>query len=141
MVYRALLKLPYEQDYRDHYKQHYLNQSPIKTFDDIGVSFKLANLMELIRKDPGPNLPREFCPQRAERLDWIKVALQDAGAGLYFGYDHKAKVVDYNRRIAIVDFNYAVIIRMTGEKRAAMLTAYPMDSGPLALAKSNPVWT
>jgi len=140
MRYKTFLQLRDEQEYRDHFKQHYVLSSPILTFDSIAVSFKLTHHIEILRKEPAPGQLRAFCPQRAERLDWIKAGLQDPNANLYFGYDRKRKTVDYNRRVAIVAANYAIIIRMTAQKTAEFVTAYIMDERSLKLATRHPDW-
>lgn len=139
--YTQLLTLVDEQAYRDYYKQHFVSKSPIITFDGIAVRFRLSHHVELLRKEPEPNTLRIFCQQRAERLPWVLEALQDPDADIYFGYDKSRKRVDFNRRVAIVNWNYAVIIRLAGKGKAEFISAYPMDDGPLALARTNPRWT
>jgi len=52
-----------------------------------------------------------FSSQRAERIDWIKAALQDSNAELHVGREGKKKRYDRSHRVALVVGDYVVVIR------------------------------
>jgi hypothetical protein len=88
-----------------------------------------------------------FSIKRAERIDWIKKALQDPSSEKYVGWDRKKKRYNKKRRVAIVMGNYVVIIQLTGSDKANFITAYLADTGgskgwPAAidLIRSGPKW-
>ena len=68
-----------------------------------------------------------FSRSRAERIDWIQVALQDPDAERYIGWDRIRKRYDKARRVVIVMGNYVVVIAMTGHHRARFVTAFVAD--------------
>ena len=110
MAYPPLVKYPTEQEYRVHFERVYC-QGTIRTFDDIEVRFRKAMFdhcfFESLRwRDD------TFSPRRAERIDWIKAALEDPNAELRLGWDNEKKRPANDRRVAIVVGNYVVIIRI-----------------------------
>jgi len=82
-----------------------------------------------------------FSSQRAERIDWIRAALQDPSAELHVGWDGKKKRYDRSHRMAIVVRDYVVVIRLSGKQTAQFVTAYVADSpSTLAKIKGSPKW-
>jgi hypothetical protein len=79
---------------------------------------------------------------RAERIDWIKAALEDPDAELYVGWDSKKKQHNQNSRVALVVGDYVVVIRLgAGSMTAQFVTAYVADStSTLAKIKGSPRW-
>ena len=78
---------------------------------------------------------------RAERLLWIRAALQDPDSERYIGWDKSKKTYDKSRRVALVKDNYVVIIVLTGELKADFVTAFVADSErTLSRIKSGPQW-
>ncbi|MFH1846935.1 MAG: hypothetical protein ABH869_05205 [Candidatus Omnitrophota bacterium] len=73
-------------------------------------------------------------------MPWIKVALADATAELYCGWDNKRKCVVKNRRVCIVVRDYVVIIQMKGKDKAFFLSAFNVDQQALNKIKLNEKW-
>jgi len=83
----------------------------------------------------------EFSESRAERIDWIKSALQDDNADLYVGWDRKKKTYDNTHRVIVAVDDYVVVIRLTGEGKANFVTAYVADSKKtIDKIKESPRW-
>ncbi len=102
---------------------------PIITFDQIQVWFQKRQFhhcfYESTKRD---NIKDRFSSIRAERIDWIKAALQDPHSERYVGWNKKRKQHDRTRRVAVVQSNYVVIIRMIGNNRANFVTAFVADT-------------
>ncbi len=82
-----------------------------------------------------------FSTQRAERINWIKAALQDPNAELYVGWNGKKKRYDQSHRVALVIGDYIVVIRLSGKQNAQFVTAYVADSpSTIAKIKRSPKW-
>ena len=142
MVMPALLNLPSEDDYRAHFVATYC-QGPISTFDGIFVRFQRRQFDHCCyESERRTGRKTYFSRQRAERLNWIKAALQDPNADLRVGWDKSRRCYDYDRRVAIVSGNYIVIISLQQNQRTArFITAYVADTGrTLRLIKTSPEW-
>jgi hypothetical protein len=74
---------------------------------------------------------------------WIKAALEDPKAELYFGWDNKKKKHDFEKRVALVKGNYVVIINLKKDySKGFFITAFVADSGrTLGMIKRNPKWS
>ena len=128
MDYPPLVKLSSEDDYRRRYEYLYC-EKPIVTFDGIAVRFRKNQFkhcfFESTKRD---KVKDQFSIRRAERIDWIKVALQDPDTERYQGWDREKKRHDKSRRVAIVLGEYVVVIAITDDKSASFVTAYLADS-------------
>lgn len=126
MTYPTILKLNSEQEYKDHWKQHYC-QGEICTFDGIQVRFKIRDFdhafFESIHKKDDT-----FSLKRAERIDWIKAALKDQSSEKFVGYDSTKKRYDPTRRVTIVMGNYVVIIALKKNNTANFISAFVADT-------------
>jgi hypothetical protein len=82
-----------------------------------------------------------FSSRRAERVDWIKAALEDPAAELFQGYDKTTKSYGPDRRVCVVSGDYVVIIALTDKDKAHIITAFVIDN-PEALKqiKGSPKW-
>ena len=85
--------------------------------------------------------------KRAERIDWIKIALQDPSSEKYVGWDRRKKRYSKKRRVTIVMGNYVVIIQLVGSDKADFITAYLADikgskdrPATIDLIRSGPKW-
>jgi hypothetical protein len=139
MQYTSLLKLSSPSDYECYYKIHYCN-AQIYTFDNIRVffpigSFKHAFYESSDRKKKNKDV---FSYDRAERMDWIVIALGDPNADLFVGWDNLHKRLDYKRRVAVVVNNYVVIIQMMNNNRAFFITAFIADTYTINRIRKNP---
>lgn len=127
-------------EYRSFFESIYC-KGPILTFDGISVRFRRRDFNHcffesITLKDD------TFSQIRAERLLWIKEALQDPQSERYVGWYAKKKQYDKNRRVAVVKGNYIVVIGLTGNQKADFITAYVADSQEtLAKIKKGPLWT
>ncbi len=142
MEYPPLLRLKNESAYSRHFYNVYC-KSPVKTFDGYLVYFSKNNFNHAFFKSSRKNYVKDsFAYERAERMDWIKIALQDPNAELYNGWDNKKKKTQNDRRVAIVMGNYVVIIRFNKQKsKAFFVTAFIADSQKtIDLIRSNQIW-
>lgn len=147
MVYPPLRMYDSIADYRVHFEKVYCRK-PIATFDGIAVRFKKGDFyhcfFESSRRDGSKD---DFSQQRAQRIDWIKSALQDSGSERYVGWDKKKKRYDRRRRVVVVMGNYVVVIVLTGQAKADFITAYLADTpgtpgrpSTLEMIRRSPRW-
>lgn len=81
-----------------------------------------------------------FSQRRAERIDWIKAALEDPNAELRVGWDNRRKHPANDRRVAIVVLNYVVIIRVYRKQRADFVTAFVAGRRTIRQIRTNSRW-
>jgi hypothetical protein len=124
-----------------HYKQVYC-AGPIPTFDGIMVRFDRRDFLHLFFESSKRDGNKDsFSTRRAERIDWIKAALQDPEAELFQRYDNKRKVCRPDRRVCVVSGDYVVIIVLTAAKKAKIVTAFVIDDPEvLKSLKASPKW-
>lgn len=78
---------------------------------------------------------------RLEKMLWIKHILKDPLAMLKQGWDRDKKVYINSRRVALVKGKYVVVIALTGEKKAAFVTAYEQTEGEnIHKIQNSPDW-
>lgn len=109
------------------------------TFDGISVRFRKtlfahAFYETVVSKDD------TFSWTRAERIDWIGVALADPAADLFRGWDNKRKMEVADRRVAVVQKNYVVVIHNVKSGRAEFLTAYVASAETIRKIRSHTRW-
>ena len=146
MEYPPLVKYDSPVKYRQHFENIYCRK-PIVTFDGIQVRFRKRDFNHCFFKSIASK-DDTFDQLRAERVDWIKTALEDHSSDLHVGWDKKKKRYDSRRRIAIVMNNYIVVIAIKKDWDADFLTAYLADTVPLKgqnfstleLIKLGPKW-
>lgn len=148
MTYPPLLRLRSSAEYRLHFENTYCRHT-ITTFDGIAVRFRTRNFnhcfFESTKRD---GVKDSFSPKRAERMDWIKIALEDCNSERYCGWDKSRKCYDRRRRVAVVMNNYVVVISLRDSKTGEFLTAYVADSVGVGSGRSTldkirqgPKWT
>ncbi len=112
MSYPPLVAYASVDEYRVHFEQVYC-QRPVITFDAIPVRFRKNDFdhafFESSHRD---GVKDTFSVLRSERIDWIKHTLQDPSSDLYVGWDGKRKRHDRSRRVAVVQENYVVVVRL-----------------------------
>ena len=148
MSYPPFVCYATQAEYRVHFEQVYCGCA-IQTFDGIAVRFRKANFdhcfFESSKRDRAKD---QFSSKRAERVDWIKHALEDPHSERYQGWDRDRKAYDRNRRVTIVMGDYVVVIALVGPKDADFITAYVADSpskpgrpNTLDMIRRGPKWT
>ena len=141
MPYPPLLRFETEWEYRLHFEQVYC-RGALATFDGIAVRFEKKDFDHCFYESSNRNGVKDrFSTLRAERMDWIKTALQDDQAGLFVGWDSRRRRYDHGRRVALVMGNYVVVIRITGPMKARFVTAFVADSQrTLDKIRRSPRW-
>lgn len=130
MEYPPLLKCDSSIDYRQHFENIYCRK-PITTFDGIQVRFRKRDFNHCFFETVETR-DDTFSVERAERLDWIKVALEDPSSDLRLGWDKRRKKYDKRRRVAIVMINYVVVIAIKQDNISAdFITAFLANTEPL----------
>lgn len=115
------------EEYRQIFIDTYCNPSkPIYTFDKILVKF-YPDMFDhtFYESDNWKKKDKSlFSYNRAEKILWIKDALEDSTAILKVRYNSKTKTNDHSRRVAIVKNDFIVIIWMKNNKEAKFITAF-----------------
>jgi len=133
-----------EAEYYNHFCRMYCDlNNPIYTFDGIKVDFYPVQFEhafhESINRLKGDK--SIFSRKRAERIDWIKWALQNQNAALFQGWIREKRFYDPRRRVCVVAINYIVIIQLKSIQRASFITAYVVDDpAKLQLIIGSPRW-
>lgn len=140
-AYPPLLKLPDIAAYRARFEALYC-RGTVATFDGIAVRFRKRDFDHCFFESSQRNRIKDvFSTVRAERLEWIAVALHDAAAERFQGWDRDTKTYDRTRRVTLVCGNYVVVIAITGAAAANFVTAYVANSPrTLAKLKTSPKW-
>lgn len=138
LAYPPFVHYQTEQEYQDHFERVYCH-GPILTFDGLSVRFRKNQFSHcffesVISRDD------TFSPRRAERIDWVKAALEDRNAELRLGWDNRRKRVANDRRVAIVVQDYVVIVRIVRQPRAEFVTAFVAGGRTLRKIRTNPLW-
>ena len=85
--YPPFLHYKSNQEYRKHFELVYC-RGPVLTFDGIPVRFRKRDFDHAFFETVN-NKDDTFSVKRAQRMDWIKAALQDPGAERYMGMGQK----------------------------------------------------
>jgi plasmid maintenance system killer protein len=142
MAYPPLVNYSTPEEYRAHFERLYC-RGPISTKDGVRVRFRKSDFDHCMFKTDRRTREKttEFAAERAERIDWIQAALQDAAALLLEGWDNKNKSYDPQRRVTLIyNERYVVVIAMTGASQANFITAYLADAETIEKMKKSPVW-
>jgi len=147
VAYPPLVKYATPDQYRDHFERVYC-RGPITTFDGIAVRFRKGKFAhDFYESSKRDKIKDRFSWKRAERIDWIKAALEDPNSERYEGWDRERKRYDSGRRVAVVMGNYVVVIALIGPKDADFLTAYVADAvsrrgqpSTLDMIRRGPKW-
>jgi len=139
LAYPPLVQYQTEHEYRKHFERVYC-RGTIRTFDSIEVRFRKHQFSHCFFESMHSK-DDTFSAQRAERIDWIKAALEDRNAELRLGWDNKKKRAANDRRVAIIVGNYVVIIRIYRSNRAEFVTAFVAGQRTIKQIRTNPLWT
>jgi hypothetical protein len=131
-----------EDEYFQHFCKVYCSRGSIATFDGIGVDFYPDQFKHAFRESANrwEGDKSVFATRRAERMDWIKWALENSQAELFQGWNKNIGAYDPKRRACIVIRNYVVVIQMKAERRAFFITAYIADPDTLRKIRNGPRW-
>jgi len=135
----ALVEYNSVQEYRNYFEEVYC-QGPIETHDGILVRFRKQQFDHAFFESIAGAKDSVFSNPRAQRVDWIKWTLENPNAELYVGWDNKRKRTTPNRRVAIVNDDYVVIIRLGRGDRAEFVTAFVADHGTIGKIRLNGRW-
>ncbi len=138
----ALVHYSTEQEYRDHYQRCYCNVK-ISTFDGLRVYFPQQQFDDAFFESANRRARDKsvFSLARAERIDWIRAALEDPKAELYQGWDRDRKVIDRDRRITLVYGNYVVVLLVRRNRNSAtFITAYVAGASTISKIRNGPRW-
>jgi len=138
----ALVHYVTEAEYRAHYERCYC-RAVIHTFDGMRVYFSKQQFDDAFFESANRKARDKsvFALERAERIDWIRAAVEDPTAELYQGWDRDRKVIVPGRRIALVFDNYVVVLQVYNERSAAtFITAYVASSDTIRKIRGNPRW-
>lgn len=140
MAYPPLVKYASENDYRQHFQTKYC-KSFITTYDGISVRFTNSDFRHAFYESSGNMRKNIFSAERAQRIDWIAAALLDDKAEMYYGWDSHTKIVDYRRRVALVQGNYVVVIQIMKRGNAKFITSFLVSNAQTLLRiKLSPKW-
>lgn len=118
------------KEYKYYFEEKYCKK-PIITFDSIPVYFR-KSIFDHCFFESNKIKDDTFSRKRAERIDWIKETLENPKSDLRYGWNNKKKMIDYKRRVAIVNGNYVVIITLSqnrhGNLKGNFLTAFVADN-------------
>lgn len=138
----ALVHYTTEDEYRRHYERQYC-RAVIHTFDGLRVLFPRQQFDDAFFESAN-RLARDksvFSRTRAERIDWIRAALQDRTAELYAGWDRDKKRIDRGRRVTLIYGDYVVVVTVNLKKSSAtFITAYVGSASTLAKIRRQPRW-
>jgi hypothetical protein len=143
VAYPPLVHYETVQEYRVHFERVYC-AGPVSCFDGIVLRFQKKDFDHCFFESGNRDGVKDtFSTLRAERIDWIKTALQDGDALLFVGWDRNKRRYDHDRRVALVMGNYVVVIRlMKDQKKARFVTAFVADSDrTLNRIKRGKKWT
>ena len=146
LEYKQIIARNYsEEQLRELWRTEYCQQE-IYTFDNIRVKFFDSNFdhafYESSSRKQSSNKQKYkdvLSARRVSRMLWIKDVLADPTADLRVGYNNKKHALNPKKRVAISKGDYVVIIEMTGEKKAAFVTAFVADNS-IGKIKQSPKW-
>lgn len=145
MLYRRLLYLRNPGDYRRHFREAYC-QEPVVTFDGVQVSFYEKHFGHAFFEGVSYGYPYRVVPktsfsfERAERIDWMRQALLDDDAELYWGLDRLGGGYTLKRRVCIAGGEYVVVIEYHRPDEAEFVTAFPGSARTLRKLRHSPRW-
>ena len=99
------------------------------THDGINVRFRKDEFAHIVQESSKRDGEKDtFSIQRAERLSWIKIALQDPKLKFIAGWDRNKKKYDHGSRVTVMIDDFVVVIRLKSATEASFVTCYVADS-------------
>ncbi len=131
-----------EAEYRDHYEREYC-RAVIHTCDGLRVFFPKRQFDHAFFESANRRARDKsvFSRTRAERINWIRAALEDEAAQQFVGWDRDRKQHDPCRRVTVAYSNYVVVLRVHRPgARATFVTAYQAEASVIQKICSGPRW-
>ena len=139
MQYPPLVQYNCAKQYGAHFHSAYC-RGPVTTFDGIAVRFRRTDFDHCFFESVSAK-DDTFSSARAERIDWIKAALQDPNSERYLGWDKKKRKYRKDRRVTVVMGNYVVVIALTNASSGDFVTAFVADNAStLQKIRTSPKW-
>lgn len=140
----ALLKLDDEEAYRRHYIRT-LAGGIITTHDGIRVYFAQTTFEHaFFESSDRRGADDVFSLARAERMDWIAVALADRNALCVQGWDGKRQCYDAKRRVTVVVQDFVIVLQLStkrdGSLKANFVTCFKAENSVVKI-RSAPRWS
>ena len=130
MAFPDLVEYDSEEEYREHFRRCYVNAAtPILTVDGVPVRFFEDTFDHAFfeASDRRTGEKDQFSKDRAERIDWIRFAIEEGGRVEYFEWtDDRGN----ERRELLLGGSYLVVLQFRGKTRnwAKFVTAFPHDN-------------
>jgi len=135
-----LLLLSSEAEYRAYFRANCCGK--IETHDGIQVTVRHKDFDHCCYGSSQKNDVKDhFSADRAQRIDWIAAALQDASLPMYVGWNRKVRKEDPSRRVTVVVPDFAVVIAITRPGHAVFTTAYVANEATIRRMQSHAAWT
>ncbi len=145
MILPPLISYETVLEYKNHYEKFYC-RGKIYTFDNIRVFFKKTNFEHAFYESSSHDGKKDiFSRTRAERIDWIRMTIENPNAELYKGWNKGSKHYDNSRRVCILYENFVVVIAVNSQnpktklRSAGFITAYVADNS-IDKIRNSPKW-
>lgn len=127
----------YKFHYRDLYcrEEHYTREGDQVQFFEPQFDHAFQDTCRLTNGKIG------FCHKRAERIDWIAVALQDSGTSWHTGWDAKKQRFNPMRRVGVAFETYVVVLEFRPEKNCyKFITAFVAELWYVRKVLASAAW-
>jgi hypothetical protein len=130
MPFPALVSYATEDEYREHYRRCYVDATPpILTVDGVPVRFfdEVFDHAFFDASDRRTGNKDRFSIARAQRIDWIRFAIEEGGRVEYFEWTDDQ---GHPRRELLLGGAYLVVLQFRGKARnwAKFITAFLHDN-------------
>lgn len=136
-----LLKLADRAAYRAQFIADYCRE-PVMTHDNIPVYFDRTKFDHAFFESVHSH-DDTFSSVRAERMNWIKLTLQDATADRFQGWNKKTKNYEPHRRVEVVHEDFVIVLQISrkksGQLKARFVTCFQADNSIVRIRQS-PAW-
>lgn len=127
------------------YHAHYIATccaGPITTHDGIPVYFDRHTFYHAFFESVAFQ-DDTFSIVRAQRMDWIRLTLEDASADRFQGWNKKKKAYEPFRRVEVVHEDFVVVLQISrkqdGQLKAKFVTCYQADNS-IGRIRQSPLW-
>lgn len=135
----SYLWLPNAVAYKKHFVEAYC-QAPLQTRHGLQVNFSASSFEHAFYESTNRDGKKDkFSTVRAQRMDWIQVALLDPNADWFEGWERKKKQYSPKRAVCVVQEDFVTVLNLTSNGRAKFITCYQADNS-IAKIRSSPLW-